>query len=110
MYIYGLSCRYGDFQIIALKVKKIIATDNTPAYLETIDGDTVTLNEINYQYDVDILHVLHHIQYFFFSKKIAVRFSELFREKIINEIDLEIKNHQSFREKIKSYKTNIKYY
>jgi hypothetical protein len=109
VYIYSLSCRYDNFQIIALKVKKIITTDNIPAYLETTDGDTITLNEINYQYDV-YLEMLHHIQYFFFSEKIAIRFSELFREKIINEIDLEIKNHQSFREKIKSYKTNIKYY
>ena len=109
MQLYGLSCRYGNFQIIAVKVKEIITPDNVPAYLETTDGDTVTLNEINYQQDVD-LTVLHHIQYFFFSEKIAVRFSELFREKIINEIDLEIKNYQSLKEKIKSYKTNIKYY
>lgn len=108
VYIYGLSCRYGNFKIIACKVKKIITSDNTPAYLETTDGDTVTLNEINHQQDVD-LNMLHHIQYFFFSEKIAVRFSELFREKITNEIDLEIKNYLSFREKIKSYKTDIKY-
>ena len=109
MYIYGLSCRYGNFQIIAVKVKKIIAADNIPAYLETTDGDTVLFDGINHQQDVD-LNILHHIQYFFFSEKIAVRFSEQFREKIINEIDLEIKNYQSLKEKIKSYKTNIKYY
>lgn len=109
MYIYGLSCRYGNFQIIAIKVKKIIAADNIQTHLETTDGDTVTLNEINYQPDVD-LDILHYIQYFFFSEKIAVRFSELFREKIIKNIDLEIKNYQSLKEKIKLYKTNIKYY
>ena len=109
MYVYGICCEYGAFNIIAVEVEKISTSNHLQALncFHMVDGDVVNLKKINRQYPFDT-NTIDNAMFFFLKEKTAIRFIEIFKQGILDDIDNEIKSLLSFKEKIQSYKTEIK--
>ena len=109
MYVYGICCEYGAFNIIAVEVEKISTSNHFQVlnYFHMVGGDVVNLEKINRQYPFDT-NTIDNAMFFFLKEKTAIRFIEIFKQGIANDIDNEIKSLLSFKEKIQSCKTEIK--